>query len=205
MSTLQKHSFEEYVSQAVKAEQPGKEVAEQENLTKIENLINDVQVNVVRGILKKHPDFRSENEISILLYYFENNSQFFADNKQNLNKLTKIKLVKYLTLEQFPRHSVIFRYGQEGDKLYTIITGSVQILVPTFKNFERGDARSGSLPTEPDQLVTLIDDRLDYHVMQTLAARQYFGEVALQFQMTRTATAVCAEECEVGVISQQQY
>lgn len=55
--------------------------------------------------------------------------RFFRD-RDITNDCDLVEIAKSLLLETFERDEMIFDYGDEGDKFYIVVQGSVSIRVP---------------------------------------------------------------------------
>lgn len=66
--------------------------------------------------------------------YF-NELKFFADMLKNDQKIVS-ECYNWLRYEFFPKGSTVFNYGDEGDKFYVILKGSVSCMRPNPRQFE---------------------------------------------------------------------
>ena len=77
--------------------------------------------------LKRDRDDRGYEANNELVKYFSN-VNIFAKNGIDGNDL--LKVINSMYYQFFPQKSVIFRYGDEGDVFYIIISGKVQVWLP---------------------------------------------------------------------------
>ena len=78
---------------------------------------------------------RKESDIRKISKYLSKNYTYFINLKSakdsNPQKIEKI--IKYAKLEEFPPNSLIFNYGDPGDKFYILLKGSVSLYKPEYK------------------------------------------------------------------------
>ena len=79
--------------------------------------------------------FRTDSDIKKISKYLSQNYTYFINLKStkdfNLQKIEKI--IKYAKLETIPEKTTIFNYGEQGDKFYILLTGSVTLYKPAYK------------------------------------------------------------------------
>ncbi|XP_063932340.1 cGMP-dependent protein kinase-like isoform X2 [Zophobas morio] len=103
---------------------------------------------------------------------------FFSHIKEN-KPWSKLSLLGNLCqFEFFPSGSTVFREGQPGDKFYVIVTGQVK--------------------------ASVFVDGSD-HILSELGPGDFFGEVALTCDTTRTATITCKEATVVLSLNKKNY
>ncbi|CAD8126891.1 unnamed protein product [Paramecium sonneborni] len=93
-------------------------------------------------------------------------------------------LCKHLYMQTFEPNSWIFKQGDEGDKFYVILNGSVRVLI--------------------DQATTLTDVMIKKEVAQ-LKKGEFFGEMALQFNLKRTATIITNEITDLIILENEAF
>ncbi len=88
------------------------------------------------------------------------------------------KLIKNIKMEYFPPNYVIFSEGDQGDLLYTIKSGQVEVL-------KQKDGQQKQIAH--------------------LESGDFFGEMALFSREPRNATITTATECEIFTLSFQDF
>lgn len=89
------------------------------------------------------------------------------------------RIAAICTIERYQPQEIIFQEGAEGNRLYIVYIGAVDIQLLT-----RGS-----------------DGQLRRSTINTMYPGQMFGEVALLEGSTHTATAIAAQPCSLLVIS----
>ncbi len=82
------------------------------------------------------------------------------------------KIIDYITLDYYPKDQLIFSEGDLGDYIYIIFSGTVRVFPP---------ADTPSLEEE----------------VAIFGTGDFFGEMALLSEFTRTASAITKEESEL--------
>jgi len=89
-------------------------------------------------------------------------------------------IIQHIELQFFPAEYVLFNEGDEGNAMYIIKTGSVQILHPA-------------------------EDVDDIEVIKELTVNDFFGEMALISSKPRNASAKTLEDTEVFVLKKTDF
>ena len=83
------------------------------------------------SILKKSPEQRTDNDVELLFNWIDTlKCSFFEDNTDARNK----DLCRCMHYEKLEPNTTLFKQGDESDKLYVIIRGSVGIWVTTYRD-----------------------------------------------------------------------
>ena len=101
----------------------------------------------------------------------------FADLDENLHR----EIIKHIVLMYYPANYVIFNEGDEGDALYLVKNGSVEIF---------------HAPKEPGDLPKKIAE---------ISTGGFFGEMALISEVPRNASAKALTESEVFILSKDDF
>jgi CRP/FNR family transcriptional regulator, cyclic AMP receptor protein len=121
--------------------------------------------------------------------------------EQEINLLRETEIFKGLSGEQigkilrisrkviFPENEVIMREGDQGDTMYIILEGTVEVV----KSLVKGD------PDEEDDKTNKVFTRLDASV------HAVFGEIALLETMKRTATIKTVTKCRFYEIKKDDF
>mmetsp|Transcript_107361 Transcript_107361/g.309071 ORF Transcript_107361/g.309071 Transcript_107361/m.309071 type:complete len:830 (+) Transcript_107361:192-2681(+) len=155
------------------------------------NFAKNARLNAVREACSIPPESRSEDDVSNILH--------FASDVKFLQKLAETEvrpLCRAMTLEVFAAKDVVFKVGDEGDKFYIILTGSVSVLIPPAKECPNDIHPQGSCtcPQRGEDTVIALDKG------------QGFGELALQSSgSTRSATVVTNEATELLIVTQKDF
>ena len=96
---------------------------------------------------------------------------------QTLNGEDHEEIIKHITLQFFPANYTLFNEGDEGDRLYIMKTGMVKIFHPN----------------DPDNPLAM------------LGPDEFFGEMALFEEKSRSASAMTTEESEVFLLEKKEF
>ena len=97
----------------------------------------------------------------------------------NLKGLSTI--LPHMRLHRWPKSSIIVREGDLGNVFYLIYKGRVEVIKNT-----------GIFKDRPVRLAVLKPG-------------DFFGEMALLFNVPRTASCVAREDCEIFTLSQREF
>ena len=97
---------------------------------------NSIKIDTTLYLFFNKPSkFRTDSDIKKLSKYLSQNYTYFINLKStkdfNPHKIEKI--IKYAKLETIPEKTTIFNYGEQGDKFYILLTGSVTLYKPAYK------------------------------------------------------------------------
>lgn len=101
----------------------------------------------------------------------------FANLDENLHR----EIIQHIVLMYYPLNYTIFKEGDEGDALYLIKKGSIQVFHP---------------PKEEGDLPKTIAEMSD---------NSFFGEMALISEVPRNASVKTLTDCEVFILSKQDF
>ena len=91
------------------------------------------------------------------------------------------EIISRITLMYYPADYELFKQGQQGDALYIIRSGQVEIY--------KEPHDEGDLPT----------------VLATLGKNDFFGEMSLVSNAPRSASAKAISECQIFILKQQDF
>ena len=106
------------------------------NFQKIRYQSQNVLFNSIISILKKYPNFRTENENEIILKYFITLTEFYNIIKKAYLENTNnhlLKIINFISYNYFPKNRLVLRYGEEGRNFFIILNGKIDILIPREK------------------------------------------------------------------------
>jgi CRP/FNR family cyclic AMP-dependent transcriptional regulator len=98
---------------------------------------------------------------------------------KSLTNLELIQFNKFITKKNFKKGRMVFQEGSQGDSLYVIKKGTVNVM----KKNEQGEDE----------------------VIATLLPGDHFGEMALIDKQPRSATIVANEDCELIEVSESRF
>ena len=106
------------------------------NLKKIRYHNPNEYFNFILPILKKYPDFRTENENEMLLKYFLTLQEFYTILKKAYLENTNthlLKIINFFSYNYFPKNRLVLKYGENGRNFFIILNGKIDILIPREK------------------------------------------------------------------------
>ena len=123
--------FEIYIKDLVKdLKKQEKEKSKEKDKNKEEEkkiIVKKINFNIVQYILKKRK--RTKDEL-LVLKYFLSEMDFLSLIKADIAKDKLLfSLSKFLKLEKKPQNSIIFRYGNKGNKFYIVFSGELSVLI----------------------------------------------------------------------------
>lgn len=149
------------------------------------------KLQAVRDACEVHPELRTKIHVDAILDFVKDVS-FFA----GLSLEQQRSLGQAMTLEAYRPRETIFKTGDIGDKYYIILTGGVNIIIPaTSAACPRQIHKSGECTCPERSVETAIP----------LERGAGFGELALQYSTTRTATAITIEATELLITTREDY
>ena len=119
----------------------------------------------------------NENVDSNMLLPILRQIPLFASLDESLHK----EIIEHIVLMYYPANYVLFNEGDQGDALYIIKKGQVEI----FHN----PKEEGDLPTK----------------VAEIADGGFFGEMALVSEIPRNASAKALTDCEVFILSKDDF
>ena len=103
--------------------QQPKKTEEKENLMEL----NDTNLNIIQYILNKKN--RTQNEL-LIIKEFLSSLNLFNNHIQNINKdKLLLSLSSFLKMENMPKNSILFKFGNKGNKFYIVIKGELSVLI----------------------------------------------------------------------------
>ena len=89
--------------------------------------LNDTNLNIIRYILDKKN--RTQNEL-LIIKEFLSSLNLFNNQIQNINKdKLLLSLSSFLKMENMPKNSILFKFGNKGNKFYIVIKGELSVLI----------------------------------------------------------------------------
>jgi CRP-like cAMP-binding protein len=135
----------------------------------------EAQLNELESILKIFCcNFRTPVDVVQITTYLKKMSGFIEIIKRGQNQeedafndlLTEISY--FLMCEQYERNSILFRYGDLGDKFYIILKGSVKVLIPKERRIKTSESEYMFY------LKTLLKYKEYYLIENLIEANKYF-------------------------------
>lgn len=151
------------------------------------NFIPCANVEYIKLILAKPSNFRCYDDIITLRSFLAKIPFFIQSNISGLLPKQVNDLCRSLELESFQRDDIIFNQGDIGDKLYIVLSGSVDIIYKSTMEIP------GSGPRTREK------------VLLTCRENSNFGERALESDEPRGASAICTEHTDLITINKLVY
>jgi CRP-like cAMP-binding protein len=96
--------------------------------------LNEINFNTIQYILSKKN--RNQKELSII-QEFLNSLNLFNNPTNNVSKeKLLLSLSSFLKLEKRPQNSILFKFGNKGNKFYIVIKGELSVLILKEKKVE---------------------------------------------------------------------
>lgn len=98
-----------------------------------------IQINIddkiIQNFFNKQLKDRNDTEIKHISKYLSHNYAYFMNLKstKDFNPQKIEKIIKYGKLELIPANTIIFKYGEPGNKFYILLKGSVTLFKPDYK------------------------------------------------------------------------
>ena len=83
-------------------------------------------------LLAKHKSIRTKTDNKIINNFLSDNFNYFKNLRDNGDHTKLEKLISVLNLESFGINQSIIRFGEEGDKFYILLNGTVGIYKPIY-------------------------------------------------------------------------
>ena len=103
-----------------------------ENQTKPPSKKSTTTLEQAIQLLSKHKSLRTKTENKIINNYLSENFSYFKKIRDNGDTSKLEKLIAVLNLETFKANQNIIRFGEEGDKFYILLDGTVGIYKPIY-------------------------------------------------------------------------
>lgn len=184
------------------------------------SLLNEEQYQIfIILVFRRDPGLRTEIEVSFLENLMRNYS-FFKDLRSKISLESYREFFKELRYESHRKGTVLFNFGEIGKKFYLVLKGSVYVLVPKAKNkilmdqtltklkldskasFSKEFSKEFKPLTDEDKL---LERYPNMYIANVLKEGMLFGEISLSLKEPRTATVICKEDCNFGVLSAYNY
>ncbi|CAD8097805.1 unnamed protein product [Paramecium sonneborni] len=158
-------------------------------------------------ILTIEPEKRSIIQAKYVQKYFEREFAYFSKIRGQLPDDLYIRIFKDLQLERSNAAEVVFNIGDIGRKMYFIIDGEVAILIP-MQDQQHHDTQHHH--QRKSLIVKKFDDILkhkyaQYKLIAIKSKNDYFGEIAIEQRIPRTASVVTKSECIFATLSYDSY
>ena len=85
------------------------------------------------NFFSKAPSLRTKQEVEIFANYLSENYQYFTKLKNEDSQMKVEKLTKICRLEKDFKGESIINFGEEGDKFYIVLEGTVEIFKPKYE------------------------------------------------------------------------
>jgi len=160
------------------------------NLGTVQKVLQDYKSarNTFQAALQLKPDYTEARvQLDVLEKAFSSRVVQALKSIPMLGKLTleqSIMLADRLKVDDYRAGDIVFHMGEMGDTFYIIESGSVQVLAPEIHG---ASAQPGS------------------HVINSLEAGDFFGEIALLRAVPRTATIRCATDARLLTLSREDF
>ncbi|CAD8085306.1 unnamed protein product [Paramecium primaurelia] len=154
-------------------------------------------------ILTIEPEKRSIMQAKYVQKYFERDFAYFSGQ---LPDDLYIRIFKDLQLERSNAAEVVFNIGDIGRKMYFIIDGEVAILIP----MQEQQHHDNHHHQRKSLIIKKFDDLLkhkyaQYKLIAIKSKNDFFGEIAIEQRIPRTASVVAKTECVFATLSYDSY
>ncbi|CAK89215.1 unnamed protein product (macronuclear) [Paramecium tetraurelia] len=157
-------------------------------------------------ILTIEPEKRSIMQAKYVQKYFERDFAYFSKIRGQLPDDLYIRIFKDLQIERINAAEVVFNMGDIGRKMYFIIDGEVAILIP----MQESQHHDNPHHQRRSSVVKKFDDLLkhkyaQYKLIAIKSKNDFFGEIAIEQRIPRTASVVAKTECVFATLSYESY
>ncbi|CAK58625.1 unnamed protein product (macronuclear) [Paramecium tetraurelia] len=175
-----------------------KQSQDEENQTKSES-----EVLRLIQILSLESQERTLMQLNYVARKLERSFTYFKKLKSQLREDILLKLIKSLLIERFKQCEVVFNQGETGRKMYFILEGEVSILVKNQDHFDTSINQKKSKLKKFEDVMAIR-----YPNFRQVAVKKqfdYFGEIAIEQRIPRTATVIAKEATTLAVLTYESY
>jgi len=149
-------------------------------------------VAAAREAIGRAPEKRNDDDVAAILK-FAQEVEFFAQ----LSEFQQLGLCKTMQHEQFGKWEVVFSWQDEGDKFYIILSGRLEVRIPS-----RTAHCPNDLHEDPQECICF---NREMELASYLEPGHGFGELALINDQPRSATILAQEETHLLVVTRAEY
>ncbi|CAK59634.1 unnamed protein product (macronuclear) [Paramecium tetraurelia] len=164
-------------------------------------------VDTIIAILSIEPKNRSYSQLQLLCYKFEQYVNYFQQIRNKLNPSILIKLMSTISIEKFDAFSVVFNQGETGRKMYIILQGEAAVLIRNQDQIEvhqkKDDYKRRRATKTFDELI--LHRYQNFRIVAYKKQYDYFGEIAIEQRIPRTATVITKESCIFAILTFDAY
>ncbi|CAD8136913.1 unnamed protein product [Paramecium octaurelia] len=175
-----------------------KQSQEDENQIKLES-----EVLKIVQILSMESYERTIMQLNYVARRLERSFTYFKKLKSQLREDILLKLIKSLFIERFKQYETVFNQGETGRKMYFVLEGEVSILV---KNQDHIDSAINQKKCKLKKFEDVLAIRFpNFRQVATKKQFDYFGEIAIEQRIPRTATVIAKESTTLAVLTYESY
>mmetsp|Transcript_136012 Transcript_136012/g.290766 ORF Transcript_136012/g.290766 Transcript_136012/m.290766 type:complete len:812 (-) Transcript_136012:100-2535(-) len=149
-----------------------------------------VSFQAVRDVCEQPEADRDDQGLECILDFVKHIAFF-----PKLARPEQLGLCRKMTLEEFERGEIVFKYGDAGDKFYIILLGGVALHFPSSAPCPNGLHTPDECTCEGRQVESAV----------FLVSGMSFGELALQSNKKRSATINATTRTELLVLTRSAY
>ncbi|CAD8059122.1 unnamed protein product [Paramecium sonneborni] len=181
-----------------------KQSIEDENQQRIES-----EIFKLTHILSMESQERTLMQLNYVARRLERSFIYFKKLKSQLREDILIKLIKSLFIERFKQYEVVFNQGETGRKMYFILEGEISIIVKNQDHIDNYNSQNKCNHTFGSKLKKFEDVlAIRYPNFRQVAIKKqfdYFGEIAIEQRIPRTATVIAKEKSILAVLTYESY
>ncbi|KAM3136941.1 Cyclic nucleotide-binding domain-containing protein 2 [Paramecium bursaria] len=156
-----------------------------------DELLNILEIMKLRWML------RTKKQQEDVKNFFEKTFNYFEKFQGSLSEEYYNQLFQVLEVEECRSRQILFKQGETGRKMFFILFGEVAILVNTEN---QQTVKGGS------KFDAFIEQNLPKSKIIAIKEQgHYFGEIAIEQRVPRTASVVCKSFCVFGVLTFASY
>jgi CRP-like cAMP-binding protein len=149
--------------------------------------VDNVQIQQILTALKKPPLARSYDDLLLLKSYISKTEFITKDLAGVVNPRQMNDICRSLSLENVDAGEMVFNQGDNGDKVYIILTGKCEVRIRYRLDLTQGQSE------------------IREKSVGKFTSGQYFGERALKFDEPRSASVLCLEKTSLLTLSKSIY